>query len=98
MKSSNTYQVIIETPLGDKSGETTLNIEDNGTVSGTLTMMGKTNTFENGTVGEDGSMSFGGLMHTPFGKMPYTLTGTLINGVIDAVSVSKIGSFKIKSK
>lgn len=96
--TSKTYKVFIETPLGVKPGETTLNIDENGSVSGSLTMMGHTNTFENGKVTEEGRMEFGGMMWTPFGKMPYTLEGTLINGKINSVSHSKLGTFKIYSE
>lgn len=94
---TNTYTVIVETPMGEKEGSTTLNIE-NGVVSGTLTLLGKTNEFADGTIDEAGNVEFGGKMHTPFGKMPFTLKGTLIDGQIEAITYSKIGNFKIRSK
>lgn len=95
--TSNTYDVIVETPMGDKEGQTTLNI-DNGVVSGTLTLLGKTNEFADGSIDAAGNVEFSGKMHTPFGKMPFNLKGTLIDGKIEALTTSKIGNFKIHSK
>lgn len=91
------YDVIVETPMGEKDGHTVLNIE-NGKVSGTLALLGKVNEFSDGTMDDAGNVEFSGKMHTPFGKMPFTLKGTLIDDKIEAVTHSKIGNFKIRSK
>ena len=60
--------------------------------------MNKVNEFKNGTIDEAGNVSFSGDLHTPLGKMPYTITGTFIDGVIQATAKTKLGDLKIRSK
>lgn len=93
------YDVIVETPMGEKEGHTVLNL-DGQKVSGTLALLGKTNEFADGTWDKDGTgaIEFSGKMHTPFGKMPFNLKGVIKDGSIDAVTYSKIGNFKIRNK
>lgn len=93
----NSYEVVITSPVGDIDGTVTLNI-DGAKLSGSLTAMGKSGKFENGTVNADGSFECSGILESPMGKMQYTLTGTLHEGKVNAVAKTKIGELKITSK
>lgn len=94
---TKTYDVLVETQMGIKTGSTTLTIEGTS-LSGTLTVLGHTNEFSDGTIDAAGNVAFAGKMWTPFGKIPYTLTGTLIDDKIEALTKSKIGNFKVYTK
>lgn len=93
------YDVIVETPMGEKDGHTVLHL-DGDKVSGTLALLGKVNEFDNGTWDRNGTgeIEFAGKMHTPFGKMPFTLKGVIKEDYISGVTYSKIGNFKIRGK
>lgn len=93
----NSYKVVITSPVGDIDGTVTLNI-DGTKLSGSLTAMGKSGEFENGTVNADGSFECSGILESPMGKMQYTLTGTLSEGKVNAVAKTKMGELKITSK
>ena len=93
----NSYEVVITSPVGDIDGTVTLNI-DGAKLSGSLTAMGKSGKFENGTVNADGSFECSGILESPMGKMQYTLTGTLSEGKVNAVAKTKMGELKITSK
>lgn len=93
----NSYKVVITSPVGDIDGTVTLNI-DGTKLSGSLTAMGKSGEFENGTVNADGSFECSGILESPMGKMQYTLTGTLREGKVNAVAKTKMGELKITSK
>lgn len=93
----NSYEVVITSPVGDIDGTVTLNI-DGAKLSGSLTAMGKSGEFENGTVNADGSFECSGILESPMGKMQYTLTGTLREGKVNAVAKTKMGELKITSK
>jgi hypothetical protein len=56
------------------------------------------NAFTGGTIDADGKVAFSGDLQTPMGKIPYTLTGTFRNGVIDALAKTKMGDIPIRSK
>lgn len=93
----NQYDVVISTPMGDMDGKVTLNME--GTqLSGTIFFMKNENEFAGGTIDENGNVSFQGDLKTPIGKMTYTITGTVADGVINAVAKTKMGDLAIKSK
>jgi len=92
----NIYEVIVSTPMGEVPGKAVLNV-DGTSLSGVLSLMKNENAFSGGTI-EDGKISFKGEMKTPIGKVPYDLTGTLINGKIDAVAKTKKGNLNIISK
>ena len=93
----NEYDVVISTPMGDMDGKVTLNI-NGGDLSGTIFFMKNENVFAGGTIDETGNVSFKGDLKTPIGKMPYTITGTFVDGVIDAVAKTKMGDLAIHSK
>lgn len=93
----NEYDVVISTPMGDMDGRVTLNIRE-GNVSGTIFFMNNENEFSGGSIDETGNVSFKGDLKTPIGKMAYTITGTLIDGKIDAMAKTKMGDLTIKSK
>lgn len=93
---NSTHEVLISTPMGELPGKVRLNI--NGTnLSGVLSLLNSDNMFNDGTI-EDGKVTFAGELKTPMGKMTYNVTGTFIDGKIDAVAKTKIGNLKIKSK
>lgn len=95
--SSNEYKVSIETPMGAMDS-TVVAVIDGTSLSGMISFMGKDNDFTGGTIDEHGKLSFTGALKTPIGKMDYIITGTLVDGVIDAVAKTKMGDLKIKSK
>lgn len=95
--SSNEYKVSIETPMGAMDS-TVVVVIDGTSLSGMISFMGKDNDFTGGTIDEHGKLSFTGALKTPIGKMDYIITGTLVDGVIDAVAKTKMGDLKIKSK
>jgi predicted TIM-barrel fold metal-dependent hydrolase len=90
------YEVIISTPMGNFPGKAILNI-DGTALSGILSIMNNDNKFTGGKI-EDGKVTFSGELKTPMGKMPYTVTGNLIDGKIDAVAKTKLGELAIKSR
>jgi hypothetical protein len=93
----NEYEVVISTPMGDMDGKVTLNI-DGTSLSGTIFFMKNDNTFTGGTIDEAGNVAFKGDLKTPIGKMAYTISGTFVDGKIDAVAKTKMGDLAIKSK
>lgn len=95
--SGDTYDVIISMPMGDMPGKVVLHIEGTS-VSGSLSFMGSDNAFSSGTIDEAGNVSFKGDLKTPIGKMAYSVTGTLTNGIINAIAKTKLGDLTIRSK
>lgn len=91
------FEVVMSTPIGNISGKVITRIDGNQ-VSGTITFMGQENEFKNGTIDEDGNVSFSGEMKTPIGKMAYTSIGKVVDGRIEAVAKTKMGNIQIKSK
>ncbi len=92
----STYEVLVSTPMGEIPGKVSLNI-DGTALSGVLSLINNDNPFSGGTI-EDGRVAFSGELKTPMGKMPYTVTGTFIDGRIEAVAKTKMGNLTIKSK
>lgn len=92
----NDYDVFISTPMGDMPGKVVLNI-DGTKLSGTIAFMKNDNIFTGGTIDTDGNVSFHGDLKTPMGKMPYIITGSLKNGIINAIAKTKMGDLSIKS-
>ncbi|RCX14357.1 hypothetical protein DFR58_11581 [Anaerobacterium chartisolvens] len=90
------YEVLVSTPMGELPGKVSLNI-DGTALSGVLSLINNDNPFSGGTI-EDGRVAFSGELKTPMGKMPYTVTGTFIDGRIEAVAKTKMGNLTIKSK
>jgi uncharacterized protein len=93
----NEYEVMISTPMGDMPGKVILNI-DGTTLSGVISFMKNDNAFLGGTIDAEGNVAFKGDLNTPIGKMPYTIIGTLKNGIIDSIAKTKMGDLSIKSK
>jgi hypothetical protein len=93
----NDYEVLISTPMGDMPGKVVLNI-DGTSVYGTIAFMKNDNTFTGGTIDADGNVSFKGDLKTSMGKMPYIITGSLKNGIINAIAKTKMGDLSINSK
>jgi len=60
--------------------------------------MGSENKFENGTIDEAGNTVFKGELITKIGKIAYNVTGTLVDGVINATAKTKMGDISIQSK
>jgi len=92
----STYEVLISTPIGELPGKVRLNI-DGTNLSGVLSLLNNDNMFNGGTI-EDGKVTFSGELKTPMGKMSYNVTGTFIDGRIEAVAKTKMGNLEIKSK
>jgi hypothetical protein len=91
-----TYEVVVSTPMGELPGKAVLNIEGNS-LSGRLSLLNHDNLFSGGSI-EDGKVSFKGELKTPVGHMPYTVTGTFMEGKIEAVAKTKLGDLLIRSR
>ena len=83
--------------MGAMDGKVTFTV-DSGNLSGTIYFMNNENAFSGGTIDQDGNVAFKGDLKTPIGKMAYTITGTFINGQINATAKTKMGDLAIKSK
>jgi hypothetical protein len=94
---SGTYDVVVSTPMGKVDGKAVLNVEGT-TLSGTLSLLGQDNAFTNGVIDADGNIKVEGDLATPAGKFTYTISGTFINGQIDAIAKTNMGNLEIKSK
>ena len=94
---NNEYEVLISTPMGNQPGNVLLNV-DGTSLSGTISFMKSDNSFTGGTIDGDGNVSFKGDLKTPLGKMPYTITGSLKDGIINAIAKTEMGDLSIKSK
>jgi hypothetical protein len=92
----STNEILVSTPMGELPGKVRLNI-DGTNLSGVLSFLNNDNMFNGGTI-ENGKVTFSGELKTPMGKMAYNVTGTFINGRIEAVAKTKMGNLKIKSK
>lgn len=96
MINNSIYEVLVSTPMGELPGKVQINID--GTVlSGVMTLLNHDNPFSGGNI-QDGNIAFSGEMKTPVGKMAYNVTGTFIDGRINAVAKTKMGNLDIKSK
>ncbi len=92
----NTFDVMVSTPMGELPGRAVLNI-NGSSLSGMLSLLNHNNSFSGGSI-EDGKLAFMGDLRTPIGNMPYTVTGTLIEGKIEAIAKTKMGELLIRSK
>jgi uncharacterized protein len=92
----NTYEVVVSSPMGELPGKAVVNIDGNS-LSGMLSLLNHDNPFSGGSF-EDGKITFKGELKTPIGKMPYTVTGMLKEGKIEAVAKTKMGELLIRSK
>lgn len=78
-------------------GRVTLNISGSD-LSGTIFFMKNENAFSGGTIDETGNISFQGELKTPAGKIAYIISGTFVDGKIDALAKTKMGDLAIRSK
>jgi len=92
----NTYEVVVSTPMGELPGKAVVNIDGNS-LSGMLSLLKHDNPFSGGSI-ENGKITFKGELKTPVGTMPYSVTGTLMEGKIEAVAKTKMGELLIRSK
>ncbi len=93
----NEYEVSISTPMGEMPGKIVLNVEG-ASLSGIISFMKNDNVFSGGSIDADGNIAFKGDLKTTMGKIPYTISGTFMNGIINAIAITKMGDLKIKSK
>lgn len=77
------YSVSLKTPMGLKKGVITLDVKGNS-LSGSLEVFGKVNTFENGIVNGN-NIKFSGVLQIPFGKIPYEVEGTIDGNKVKAI-------------
>ena len=91
------FAVVMSTPIGNINGKVITHIEGER-ISGVISFMGQENEFKNGIIDENGNVTFSGEMKTPIGKMVYTSTGKMVDGKIEAVAKTKLGSIEIRSK
>lgn len=91
------FEVVMSTPIGNINGKVITHIEGDR-ISGVISFMGQENEFKNGIIDGDGNVTFSGEMKTPIGKMAYTSTGKMVDGKIEAIAKTKLGSIEIRSK
>ena len=96
-QEGTSYDIIAETPMGNQDGQLFLDIKGND-VSGTLIIMGKENSFADGTIDENGNLSFNGKVKAGIGKVKFSASGTLVDGQVHITLKSKIGNIVVKSK
>lgn len=88
--------VIVNTPLGDYPATLTLK-EEEGSLHGTLSMLGRSHSFSNGTL-QDGAIMLSMAPKTPLGTIAFKATGTFQNGVLDVSTKTRLGKFRIYTK
>jgi hypothetical protein len=95
--ATSTYELVLSTPMGNLDGSATLTA-DGTTLSGSLSFMGGSHQFTDGTLDADGNLTIKGEAPMPMGSMQFTIVGTLIDGVINAVAKTAQGDIPIRSK
>lgn len=88
------YAVKMKTPMGLKKGELTLKSMDEK-LSGTMTVLGKTQTFENGTTQGD-AFCFSGTLKTAITLLNYTCEGTVNGDALTASVKTQKGEFALQ--
>jgi len=92
MAVDGTYNINLETPMGNRPGKLTLKT-DGGSLSGTFAAEGAENTFTDGTVsGEE--IAFMAQVSTPMGQITLNFKGTVSGDAISGqVQAGEFGSF-----
>ncbi len=93
---NHTFDVVVSSPMGELPGKVVVNV-DGTALSGNLSLLNHDNPFSGGSF-KDGKVAFKGELKTPVGSMAYAVTGTLVDGKIEAVAKTKMGELKIRSK
>jgi len=95
MAVDGTYNIEIETPMGNRPSQLTLECEGNSLTGYHSDEMG-TQTFEGGTVnGNDFSFSL--VMTSPIGDLNLTFTGTVVGDAVSGqVQAGTVGAFPFK--
>ena len=88
-----TYQVIVYTPLGNKSGVLECDI-DRDTVEGTLTLLGNTQSIR-GTIATDGTCHLEGSFVTVARTVPFTATGKLCESTASLLLCGERSVFRL---
>lgn len=90
---NSTFNITLSTPFGPQNGVLTL-IDENGTLSGSIRAMGKTNSFKSGSM-VDNSFKFSGMLDVGIFRFPYTAKGNIVGNVLKAVATTNSGTFQI---
>jgi hypothetical protein len=95
MAVDGTYDINLETPMGNRPGKLTLKT-DGGSLSGTFAAEEGENTFTGGTVsGEE--IAFSVQVSTPMGQINLNFTGAVSGDAISGqVQAGQFGSFPFK--
>lgn len=93
----DSYDIVAATPMGNQDGKLILKVNGNK-LSGVLAIMGKENPFSDGTIDDDGNISFGGKIKGGIAKVDYSATGTITGGKIKLTLKSKMGDIAVASK
>ncbi len=75
MKGS--YEIVLKSPLGPKKGILNI-VQEEDDLKGSMECLGKKHTFS-GTLNDEGKLEAEGVLQTPLGEEPFTITGS-ING------------------
>lgn len=88
-----TFHAALRTPKGIQNGMITF-IEDNGTLRGSISALGRKNYFKNGKKSGK-TFELSGTLSAGFYSLGYTATGTFDNDTLSATASTKIGTFQI---
>lgn len=87
------YRAYADTPMGRVQGNLVLR-NQNGNLSGSLDAMGMRTEFQNGRIHAN-QCEFEGIVKTPFGSFPYSVTGNDRGSQIILEVKTEKGNFKI---
>ena len=85
------YNVTMQTPMGKKNGELTLQTTGN-VLTGKMVILGKNTELTPGKVNGK-SFQFNGELHTAVGRMAYTCNGTVTESGLTAMVETRKGKF-----
>lgn len=88
------YQLKINTPMGDLTGQLELRMQ-NKELFGTLEIMGGKNQFRGGKV-EGNKCVFSGEFNTPMGMINYNILGIVEGDKLDIYAETNKGRFKLQ--
>ena len=92
--SDRLYDILMQTPLGKRSGTMQIRIADSR-VSGMLAIMKHSEPFE-GTVDAEGNCTIRGLLVTLLRRIPYTAVGTIRDGALRLSLTGERNTFEIR--
>ena len=88
-----TYPVAVRTPFGRFNGDVTIDILDDGTLTGHFEIMHLPSSFK-GTGYSDGRVEFSGTIKTPVGELEYQVDGKIEDNDFLGIAKTRLGAFE----